>query len=514
MTEMTVDQLRAAAKRAYNAGDIKSAQELIAAGQKLENTSVQNAPFRLGGFRENLIGSGEIDTPGEYLGDAIKAAGAGGARGIKSLLDLPEMGAGLIRQGYQKVTGQKVEPLEETYLGGGFDKGVRGITSLGGDANAIDYRSPNTLGKYAGTIGEFVGGAGAATQLTKPIPKLATIAGGGSEAAGQLTEGTSIEPFARITGALITPGITNQTFKALAQRSANRPTVEALKNEKNQAYKLVSQGGEGFDAGDIDDLISASTREASVAGYYPLTDDTTTKALEYLNSLKGRTVYMDDLDKVRRKLGKLYKRADDEVAILSIIKSVDDIVASKAETNSLVQAARAANAKYSKALLLEKAFTKADKQIASTGSGGNIVNKYRQTLTSISENPKKAQFFTKDELATMDRIIKGNVGANTLRLIGKLSPSGNGLMAALNLGAVAMNPAMLGVSVTAGASKALSERQIIKAVEKLKDLVAAGGVKQPKFAELRAVAVELLSPQFIAPRAGGLPTLIDQEERN
>lgn len=506
---MTVDQLREAAKRAYDAGDIKSAQELISAGQKLENTSVQNAPFRLGGFSENLIGSGAIDTPGEYLGDAIRAAGAGGARGIKSLLDLPEMGVGLIRQGYQKVTGQKVEPLEETYLGGGFDQGVRAITG-----DEIDYRSPNKLGKYAGTIGEFVGGAGAATKLTKPITKITTVAGGGSEAAGQLTEGTSIEPFARIAGALITPGITNQTFKALAQRSANRPTVEALKNEKNQAYKLVSQGGEGFDAGDIDDLISASTREAGVAGYYPLTDDTTTKALEYLNSLKGRTVYMDDLDKVRRKLGKLYKRADDEVAILSIIKSVDDIVASKAETNSLVQAARASNAKYSKALLLEKAFTKADKQIASTGSGGNIVNKYRQTLTSISENPKKAQFFTKDELATMDRIIKGNVGANTLRLIGKLSPSGNGLMAALNLGAVAMNPAMLGVSVTAGASKALSERQIIKAVEKLKDLVAAGGVKQPKFAELRAVAVELLSPQFIAPRAGGLPTLIDQEERN
>ena len=488
-------------------------QRLIAEALLLQSrnnqTSVQKAPFRLGGFRENLIGSGEIDTPGEYLGDAIKAAGAGGARGIKSLLDLPEMGAGLIRQGYQKVTGQKVEPLEETYLGGGFDQGVRAITG-----DEIDYRSPNTLGKYAGTIGEFVGGAGAATKLTKPITKIATVAGGGSEAAGQLTEGTSIEPFARITGALITPGITNQTFKALAQRSANRPTVEALKNEKNQAYKLVSQGGEGFDAGDIDDLISASTREAGVAGYYPLTDDTTTKALEYLNSLKGRTVYMDDLDKVRRKLGKLYKRADDEVAILSIIKSVDDIVASKAETNSLVQAARASNAKYSKALLLEKAFTKADKQIASTGSGGNVVNKYRQTLTSISENPKKAQFFTKDELATMDRIIKGNVGANTLRLIGKLSPSGNGLMAALNLGAVAMNPAMLGVSVTAGTAKALSERQIIKAVEKLKDLVAAGGVKQPKFAELRAVAVELLSPQFIAPRAGGLPTLIDQEERN
>lgn len=488
-------------------------QRLIAKANMLRSrnnqTSVQNAPFRLGGFSENLIGSGAIDTPGEYLGDAIRAAGAGGARGIKSLLDLPEMGVGLIRQGYQKVTGQKVEPLEETYLGGGFDQGVRAITG-----DEIDYRSPNTLGKYAGTIGEFVGGAGAATKLTKPITKIATVAGGGSEAAGQLTEGTSIEPFARIAGALITPGITNQTFKALAQRSANRPTVEALKNEKNQAYKLVSQGGEGFDAGDIDDLISASTREAGVAGYYPLTDDTTTKALEYLNSLKGRTVYMDDLDKVRRKLGKLYKRADDEVAILSIIKSVDDIVASKGETNSLVQAARASNAKYSKALLLEKAFTKADKQIASTGSGGNIVNKYRQTLTSISENPKKAQFFTKDELATMDRIIKGNVGANTLRLIGKLSPSGNGLMAALNLGAVAMNPAMLGVSVTAGAAKALSERQIIKAVEKLKDLVAAGGVKQPKFAELRAVAVELLSPQFIAPRAGGLPTLIDQEELN
>jgi hypothetical protein len=262
-------------------------------------------------------------------------------------------------------------------------------------------------------------------------------------------------------------------------------------------------------------LINKAQTEARVSGFLPETDQATAKALALLGQFEGKTIYMDDLDKVRRRLSKLYKSADDEVAILSIIKSIDDTVASKASTSALMTAAKAANAKYSKAQLLEKAFKKADDQVSSTGSGGNIVNKYRQTLTSIKNDPKKARFFSEDELATMDRIVSGGFGPNTLRLIGKLSPSGNGLMTALNIGAVATNPAFIGVTVTGTTAKALSERQIRKAVEGLKDLVAAGGVKTPKYDELRGVAVELLSPQFVAPRAVGLTAQRpDEEELN
>ncbi len=267
----------------------------------------------------------------------------------------------------------------------------------------------------------------------------------------------------------------------------------------------MSRNSDGFSTDEVDNLIQNATRSAFEKGFFPQTDATTQKALDLIGQFKGKTIFMDDLDKVRRRLGKLYKQANDEVAILSIIKSIDDTVASKADTNSLVNAARAANSKYSKSLLLETAFEKSRFQTSSTGSGGNLVNKYRQALTSIITNPKKSVFFSSDEKEAMKKIIEGNVGSNTLRLIGKLSPGGNGLMTALNVGAIVHNPALLGVTITAGAAKSLSEKQIIKATEKLRDLVAAGGYKKPTFAELRGAAVEML-----APRLGGVPATLSE----
>tara|TARA_R100001440_G_scaffold10579_1_gene19246 strand:- start:43 stop:1572 length:1530 start_codon:yes stop_codon:yes gene_type:complete len=498
---------------------------LLAKAQRIlqsQSQSQQPVDFRLGGLYENIMGGvGAVDTPGELIGETIKATAAGATRGIEGLLGLPETVGALAKRGFQFARGQEVQPMpDQTVLGGAFRQGVSALTGLAGDSNAMDFVPDSRLGRFAGTAGEFLGGAGALTKLTKPVVGTSVVSGVGSEAAGQATEdtaigGVDIEPFARIAGAIATPYAGSKTLQALSKRSASRPTIEALKNEKNEAYRLVSQAGEGFEPEDVATLINKAQAEARVSGFLPETDQATTKALALLGQFEGRKIFMDDLDKIKRRLNKLYKSADDEVAILSIIKSIDDAVAGKASNSALMTAARAANSKYAKAQLLEKAFKKADDQISSTGSGGNVVNKYRQTLTSIKNDPKKARFFSDDELATMDRIVSGGFGPNTLRLIGKLSPSGNGLMTALNIGAVAANPAFIGVTIAGTTAKALSERQIIKAVEGLKNLVAAGGVKAAKFDELRGVAVELLSPQFVAPRTLGLTAQRpDEEELN
>lgn len=478
----------------------------IAIAEAKQRQKNQQPKFKVGSLRENIIGEGEVDTVGEALGEAIRSGAAGATRGVKGILDLPETLFGLSRQGVDLLRGKDVTPLpQNTLLGGTFEKGVDALTGLLGDPNAMDFKGTTRPSKFAGTVGEFLGGAGAVTQLTKPVTTLATMAGVGSEAAGQLTEDTAIEPFARLTGALVTPYAGSKTLTALQKQSSTRPTIEALKKEKDEAYALVSRNSDGFSTDEVDNLIQTATRSAFEKGFFPQTDATTQKALDLVGQFKGKTIFMDDLDKVRRRLGKLYKQANDEVAILSIIKSIDDTVASKADTNSLVNAARAANSKYSKSLLLETAFEKSRFQTSSTGSGGNLVNKYRQALTSIITNPKKSVFFSGDEKEAMKKIIEGNVGSNTLRLIGKLSPGGNGLMTALNVGAIVHNPALLGVTITAGAAKSLSEKQIIKATEKLRDLVAAGGYKKPTFAELRGAAVEML-----APRLGGVPATLSE----
>ena len=55
----------------------------------------------------------------------------------------------------------------------------------------------------------------------------------------------------------------------------------------------------------------------------------------------------------------------------------------------------------------------------------------------------------------MEQLVAGNLSENMLRLLGKLSPSGNGLMIALNVGAIALNPAFLTATIAGyGAQKA------------------------------------------------------------
>lgn len=428
---------------------------------------------------ENIIGKGEVDTVGERIGESINQAGIGSVMGLKSLLDLPELAGSLGKLGFDYFAGNTLNPLpSETLLGGTFEKGARGLTSLLGSPYALDVKPTTKTGDYARTIGEFVTPAGVVSKVAKPVITAAGVAAVGSETAGQVTKDTVFEPYARIAGALVTPYGFNKTLQALNIQSVKKPTLENLKAEKNKAYELVRTSAEKFEQSELEDLVTRINRQANIDFFDPTIDEKTKKAIRLVENLKGKEIFIGEIDKVRKRLSKLYKGADDEdAAILGIINTLDDFVATKAKSNDLINAARAANSKYSKALLLEKEFTKASDQIASTGSGGNVVNKYRQTLTRIKNNPMKSKFFTKDELNAMDTIINGDFGVNTLRLMGKLSPSGNGLMLALNIGAIAYNPSLAGITAVGVGSKALSEKATMQSVEKLQDLVKSGGIK-------------------------------------
>jgi hypothetical protein len=155
------------------------------------------------------------------------------------------------------------------------------------------------------------------------------------------------------------------------------------------------------------------------------------------------------------------------------------MIASKASGNEIMQAARAANAAYSKAQLLENAFKKARLQTAGTGSGGNILNKYRQAVTRIVTNPREAKWFSADELALMETFIEGDVSENVMRKIGKLSPGGNGLMTALNVYAAAVDPTMLAVTATASAAKGAADKSAMQGSERILDAVSTGVIKPP-----------------------------------
>ena len=210
MPDFTEQQLKDAARKAYSDGNVEAAKRLIAEARRVAGPSVpqqaqpDEAGFRLGGWRENFIGEGAVDTPGEVVGDVLGTGAAGVLRGVKGMAELPEMagrGATWLTQTIMGIPkGDRIAVLD-TATGRVIDEVYGDLAEAQGVAR--DYvqtrEGRSTAGEYAGTVGEFLPG-NIGGGLRGAIPMV--TAGLGSEAAGQMTEGTSLEPYARLAGGL------------------------------------------------------------------------------------------------------------------------------------------------------------------------------------------------------------------------------------------------------------------------------------------------------------------------
>lgn len=265
--------------------------------------------------------------------------------------------------------------------------------------------------------------------------------------------------------------------KAVAGRfraSARRPTVAALRQTKSAAYRAVDQAGETFSPTDMAYLY-AQVRDVFEANNYVDEVDSASRAvlriLEKRQEQPGTT--LSQLDGIRQNLWKRYSGAKDQPQILDAIKAIDDLIDSRAGASELMGAARAANARYAKSQLLEDAFQKAADQTASAGSGGNTLNKMRQAVTSIINNPRKAQYFSQDEIDMMRQFVRGNMSENAMRLVGKLSPEGNGLMMALHtIGGVASSGASVPLMVAGAAAKRGADASAERGAQRIMDVLA------------------------------------------
>lgn len=305
---------------------------------------------------------------------------------------------------------------------------------------------------------------------------------GGAYASGAAEEGERLEQgawgtlFGAVAGAGAKKAIDVGTagFQRLFQKSVERPTVQNLRATRTAAYKAVEDAGERFDAREMQTLFSNVKSSIQDSGSYVAGVDKQTGAvLNMLQTHSRKPMTIGQLDKLRQGLWSRYNASKGgEPLILDAIDAIDDMIINRASTSKLMDAARLSHSRFKKAELLENAFTKATDQTASTGSGGNILNKYRQAVTSIINNPKQAKWFKPEEIDTMRKFVHGSFSENQMRRLGKLSPSGNGLMMALNLGAVAVNPAMLGVTAAGAASKAGADRLGQRGAEQLMSMAA------------------------------------------
>jgi hypothetical protein len=236
-----------------------------------------------------------------------------------------------------------------------------------------------------------------------------------------------------------------------------------------------------FDATEMRGLFNTVKTAINDSGSYVAGVDKQTGAvLNLLQSNSSKPVTIGQLDKLRQGLWSRYNASQGgEPLILDAIDAIDDMILKRADTSELMGVARLAHSRFKKVELLENAFTKARDQTASTGSGGNILNKYRQAVTSIINNPKQAKWFKPEEIETMRNFVQGSFTENQLRRIGKLSPSGNGLMMALNLGAVAVNPVMLAGTAAGALAKEGAEGMGERGANAILGMVAGQAPRAP-----------------------------------
>lgn len=96
------------------------------------------------------------------------------------------------------------------------------------------YKPKTTAGEYAQTVGEFLPAAAAGPG--RMAPKLASglIAGLASEAAGQYTKGSAVEPYARVAGAVaggLSPNVLGRAVTPLPSNPARQRLVDILRDE-------------------------------------------------------------------------------------------------------------------------------------------------------------------------------------------------------------------------------------------------------------------------------------------
>ena len=471
-----------------------------AIGRLLGDAPTEAAPKRTFGemLYENVIGSGEADTPGEKLGQYIRGAGAATARGIVDVPAMPVNLAQLGAKGVEKALGMEEPSMVSRGLNALPDTRNMLSVATGGES---DYVAPGTAGEFISTAAEFAGGAGMAAG-PGAILKYGVAPGVASEAAGQLTEGTKAEPYARLAAGLFAPlaiNTVNKTVNSMFRRAAERPSLETLRDAKNAAYNAVDASGVKVPGSIIDDISTRAQGAASSRNYVPDVDNQTRAALATIDNLSGSPLTLGQLDNVRQRLSRRYSAAPDEVAILDIIDVIDDAIASLPGGDDLLMAARQANSHYKKAELFENAFQRAADQAAATGSGGNTVNKFRQAVTGIINNPKQARFFSQPEIDVMRRFVQGDVSENSLRLIGKMSPSGNGLMMALHtIGGVATGGASVPLMMGGELARQGSTRLAMQSAEQLKNMAATGQMPQ--------AAASIIQREMI----GTLPGLLSQ----
>lgn len=267
------------------------------------------------------------------------------------------------------------------------------------------------------------------------------------------------------------------------------PGNEELRQAAEAAYKAADDAGVIFRPEGVQRMANDIRVDLAEFGFHPGLQPRVATVLDELERIQNGNVTLKGMDVLRRIADSARKSLDPSEKALGnrIISHIDDFMQNMRPDDVLTgDAQRAGEAlrtardmwgRMRKSEMVDEAVERASRRAASTGSGGNVDNATRQNIRGILDSPKKSRGLKPDERAAMETVVRGTPTQNALRLAGKLSPQGNGLMAALGLGATVANPVMASVPAIGMVAKALADHATPRNVDQLSRIVRAGGQK-------------------------------------
>ncbi len=346
------------------------------------------------------------------------------------------------------------------------------LTGIGGqagnyDANLAAQRERDASGGAERVAGQLVGAVmmpgGSASTVGR-----AAASGAGMGAAygfgsgeGGFTDRLANAAVGGATGGAIggvVRGVANSLGSKMARASI--PTNEALKDAANAAYKAADDAGVIIKPESTMRLSQAVKADLADFGYDPALQPGIAAVLNRLDGLDGQNVTLKGLDTIRRVAGNAardFNNPSQQAAASKVIEKIDDFIADVGPNDVL-----AGNAK----------------------EAGNAMMKARSLWTRLRKSEKLDEAMLKAERAAAEKVVRGSAGQNALRLAGKLSPQGNGLMAALGIGGAMANPAIGALSLGGMAAKSLADRATLKNAQALSELIRSGGMTSQQLAAL------------------------------
>jgi hypothetical protein len=351
------------------------------------------------------------------------------------------------------------------------------------------------LAKAGGTAMRFVDDA------ARGLPKLAQTTGalavdgavlGGVEAA---IDGRDVRKATQEGGAMgaaanvVTRGA-GSAFRPLLERAKKGVTTRQLQGLRDTAYRRVDQIGATYSEDAARSLKTSLVDDLTIpsVGLNKTDHPATHRMLKLLSKEQGE-IGFQKLEQYRKRAARIAAKSnnsEDAYAASIMRDNIDEFVSridptpqagvSAAEVKQVIDDARGLHRRYRGALSVEEAADKAGRRAASTGRGGNLDNATRQNIRQIMDNPKRIAFFTPEERAAMERVVRDSAGQKVARMVGMAAPRGivsSGIGGAI--GGSVGGPVGAGAVWAAGETgQRLNERMTQKAVEDLLYLIRNG----------------------------------------